>query len=31
MDMVSLEFNPTFSAADTVTAVLETLDTLGNM
>lgn len=31
MDMVSLEFNPTYSAADTVTAVLETLDTLGNM
>lgn len=31
MDMVSLEFNPTFSAADTVTAVLETLDVLGNM
>jgi hypothetical protein len=30
-DMVSLEFNPTFSAADTVTAVLETLDVLGNM
>lgn len=31
MDMVSLEFNPTFSGADTTTAVLETLDTLGNM
>jgi hypothetical protein len=31
VDMVSLEFNPTFSAADTVTVVLETLDTLGNM
>lgn len=31
MDMVSLEFNPTWGAADTVTAVLETLDTLGNM
>lgn len=31
MDMVSLEFNPTYSAADTVTAVLEVLDTLGNM
>lgn len=31
MDMVSLEFNLTMSAADTVTAVLETLDTLGNM
>jgi hypothetical protein len=30
-DMVSLEFNPTFSASDTVTAVLETLDVLGNM
>jgi len=30
-DMVSLEFNPTFSAADTVTAVLEALDVLGNM
>lgn len=30
-DMVSLEFNPTFSAADTLTAVLEALDTLGNM
>jgi len=30
-DMVSLEFNPTFSAADTVTAVLEVLDVLGNM
>lgn len=30
-DMVSLEFNPTFSATDTVTVVLETLDTLGNM
>ncbi|MCE3602385.1 major capsid protein P2 [Massilia sp. P8910] len=31
VDMVSLEFNPTFSGADTVTVVLETLDTLGNM
>jgi len=30
-DMVSLEFNPTVSAADTVTAVIETLDLLGNM
>lgn len=30
-DMVSMEFNPTFSAADTVTAVIETLDLLGNM
>lgn len=30
-DMVSLEFNPTFSASDTVTAVLEALDSLGNM
>lgn len=30
-DMVSLEFNPTFSAADTVTAVVEALDVLGNM
>jgi hypothetical protein len=30
-DMVSMEFNPTFSAADTVTAVLEILDVLGNM
>lgn len=30
-DMVSLEFNPTFSAADTVTAALEVLDVLGNM
>jgi hypothetical protein len=30
-DMTSLEFNPTLSAADTVTAVLEVLDTLGNM
>lgn len=30
-DMVSLEFNPTFSSADTVTAVLEVLDVLGNM
>lgn len=30
-DMVSMEFNPTFSAADTVTAVLEVLDVLGNM
>lgn len=31
IDMISLEFNLTLSAADTVTAVLETLDTLGNM
>ncbi|MGZ5817893.1 MAG: major capsid protein P2 [Burkholderiaceae bacterium] len=31
MDMTSLEFNPTYSAADTTTTVLETLDTLGNM
>jgi hypothetical protein len=31
MDMVSLEFNPTYSATDTVTAVVEMLDTLGNM
>lgn len=30
-DMLSLEFNPTYSAADTVTAVLEALDVLGNM
>lgn len=30
-DMVSLEFNLTFSAADTATAVLEALDVLGNM
>ncbi len=30
-DMVSLEFNPTFSASDTVTAVVEALDVLGNM
>lgn len=30
-DMLSLEFNPTFSAADTVTAVVESLDVLGNM
>lgn len=30
-DMVSLEFNLTTSAADTVTAVLEVLDLLGNM
>jgi hypothetical protein len=30
-DMVSMEFNPTFSAADTVTAVIESLDLLGNM
>lgn len=30
-DMISMEFNPTFSAADTVTAVLEVLDSLGNM
>jgi len=30
-DMVSLEFNPTFSASDSVTAVLEVLDLLGNM
>lgn len=31
MDMVSLDFNLTMTAADTVTAVLETLDLLGNM
>lgn len=31
IDMISLEFNLTLGAADTVTAVLETLDTLGNM
>lgn len=30
-DIISLEFNPTFSAADTVTAVLEAIDVLGNM
>ncbi|KAI3589316.1 hypothetical protein D9X30_4899 [Cupriavidus sp. U2] len=30
-DMVSLEFNPTLGAADTVTAVIETLDLLSNM
>jgi hypothetical protein len=30
-DMTSLEFNPTFGAADTVTAVVECLDVLGNM
>lgn len=30
-DMVSLEFNLTLTAADTVTGVLETLDILGNM
>lgn len=30
-DMVSLEFNLTTSAADTVTAVIEVLDLLGNM
>ena len=30
-DMVSLEFNLTTSAADTVTACLEVLDLLGNM
>lgn len=30
-DMVSMEFNPTFGAADTVTAVMEVLDVLGNM
>jgi hypothetical protein len=30
-DMVSLEFNLTTSAADTVTAVVEVLDLLGNM
>lgn len=30
-DMVSMEFNPTLSAADSVTAVLEILDVLGNM
>jgi len=30
-DATALEFNPTFSAADTVTAVVEVLDVLGNM
>ena len=30
-DMVSLEFSPTYSGTDTVTAVVEMLDTLGNM
>lgn len=30
-DMMSMEFNPTFSAADTVTAIIEVLDVLGNM
>lgn len=30
-DATSLEFNPTFSAADTVTAIVEVLDLLGNM
>lgn len=30
-DMVSLEFNPTYSASDTTVTVLETLDLLGNM
>lgn len=30
-DMVSLEFNVTTSAADTITAVVEALDLLGNM
>ena len=30
-DATSLEFNPTFSAADNVTAVLEVVDLLGNM
>lgn len=30
-DMVSLEFNATMSAADTITATLEVLDLLGNM
>jgi len=30
-DMVSMEFNPTFGGADTVTAVIEALDVLGNM
>lgn len=30
-DMVSLEFNPTYSASDSNTAVLEALDLLGNM
>jgi hypothetical protein len=30
-DATSLEWNPTFSAADTVTAVLEVLDVLSNM
>lgn len=30
-DATSLEFNPTFAAADTVTAVVEVMDVLGNM
>lgn len=30
-DATALEFNPTFTAADTVTAVVEVLDVLGNM
>jgi hypothetical protein len=30
-DATSLEFNPTFSASDNVTAVLEVVDLLGNM
>ncbi len=30
-DVTALEFNPTFSAADTVTAEVEVLDVLGNM
>jgi hypothetical protein len=30
-DATSLEFNPTFSAADSVTAVVEVIDLLGNM
>lgn len=30
-DATALEFNPTFSAADTVTATVEVLDVLGNM
>lgn len=30
-DATALEFNPTFSAADTVTAVVEVLDVLSNM
>ncbi len=30
-DMVSMEFNPIFGGADTVTAVIEVLDVIGNM